>query len=359
VKEKTKMNKHSSHRFLTISLIIAASAISALAWNPPVAPQGGGMPPSVIMGGHTALPHVGGDSNPGDVHLMDVTGGATIEIMPLYMVSQNSPSSGAALALALHDAIAGTLPGTTNGDLIAPTNYLVRRFKMDWPEVAYSAVPEWNGSFNSFPSGFDGQIGPEAIGLVVATANSGQDVLSLDQVVVKTASNDGNHLGSTNTFAGFDYSTLAVGVKADGSWITTGPTDQKAAKVLVFVIPPRFNSGGTASGMGNVRDWVMNAWTPGVPDSFVLSFMAQIVGNDSTQTVTTLGTAGVTPSRPMISITADHKIIVQGDPGTHYAVELSYGLDHPVWHLLGSVPVGTPFGVALGGPGGIIRARAQ
>lgn len=67
-------------------------------------------------------------------------------------------------------------------------------------------------------------------------AESGKTV-SLSQITFVCRSLDGsaNSLGKTTTFANRDYTTTAIGIRADGSLITSGPSTQECVRVIVGI----------------------------------------------------------------------------------------------------------------------------
>jgi len=65
--------------------------------------------------------------------------------------------------------------------------------------------------------------------------NAGETV-SLSQITFVSRSLDpANSLGKTNTFGARDYTETAIGIRADGSVITSGPSSQECVRVIVGI----------------------------------------------------------------------------------------------------------------------------
>lgn len=219
---------------------------------------------------------------------------AAISLAAIISASYQSQQSwSAAISNAVYDAKAGLL--TTNATISLPTQYAVCNYHIAWPSLVYSYTnPEWNGILNP-ASPFDSQLGGPDVGvIIVARATSGGDDISLDMLSITGFSNDGNQLGGALTFGGDSYTSLAIGVMVDGTLITSGSASQKCEYVILWSQSKLFNNGDTQSGLDQDNSWV-SSFHP-----YNLTYTAQIIGDNSTISSTTVSTAP-SPTVPPIS----------------------------------------------------------
>jgi hypothetical protein len=256
---------------------------------------------------------------------------AFVIVKPVLLPYFTSPSFAAAAAKALADEMAGTL--TTNTSVTAPTNYAVCSYHISWSNLVFSTSANmWAGVLDPAPP-FQNEFGQLAWVLVDAQVPSGSNAVSLDSLSVTSASNDGNQLGSTTTFSGLSYTPLAFAVQADGTVITNGSASQQGKRVLVLVLSTMFNGGGTQNGLDQVMDWVDEP----IHTPYDLSWTAQIIGDDTTQSSATV-TTGPGPSVPVLAIAQSSGSLLlwvtNAVPSQTYQLYSSTVLNPASWQLM-------------------------
>ncbi len=255
--------------------------------------------PHDAYGGDTAVPSVGqvftsAGGTPvvtrSQIAPLSITSGgkAMISLTPVLLPPLGDPTWSTAVTSLLSDAIAGKL---TNQVVTNPNQYGLLTYNIGWTNLVYSTSANmWQGSTNT-SFNVHGQV--IAI-LVDGISISGGDDLPLDSLGVTAASNDGNVLGASVGFTGMDYTATAPAIKADGSRITSGPTSQKAKRVLVIVYSKLFNVGGTQPGLDSVRNYVTEHFP------YRLTFVGQVNGDLATMSRVILTTSSEQPIQPTL-----------------------------------------------------------
>lgn len=90
--------------------------------------------------------------------------------------------------------------------------------------------------------------------IVVSAASSGETVSLADISVVLSSSDDNNTFDKTVSFSGTAYSSFAIGIRTDGTEITSGSANQQAHRVIVAVGSKSFPTSSSADEQA-VRDW--------------------------------------------------------------------------------------------------------
>lgn len=170
-----------------------------------------------------------------------------------------------------HDAVLAAITDVRNGGLVrrvdatSPSDYTTfPDFRVTWVNLVYSQTNfMWKGELN--PKGvFSTQTGGPIVSFMIDASTTDRtdqsDTMSLDRLVLNAVSTDGDNLlgtkGKPVTFDGRTYSDTAIGIRSDGSLITTGPSSQLCRRVLVFAFSPLMNCGDTQEGLDLARNWV-------------------------------------------------------------------------------------------------------
>lgn len=193
-------------------------------------------------------------------------------------------------------------------------------FNLTWSNtVASTTVPMWSGVLNP-PAPFNNERGQVTWLFVDVFSKDGTDSVSLADISVTASSlTDGNLLGGTVTFGNASYTSLAIGIKTDGTVITNGVSSQKCARVMVAVLTPTFIA-NTQGELGTVQNWVNSYSKP----SYVLKWVLQVAG--VTSSYANVGTGGSTnqPTSPILSRNPfSLNIVSNGNPNYCYAAQSS------------------------------------
>jgi hypothetical protein len=154
---------------------------------------------------------------------------------------------------------------------------------------------------------------------------SSSDDISLDMISVVSLSKDGNYLGRTNSFGDKAYTPIAIGIKSDGSVITSGLASQKVSRVIVIVFPRLFGGGDTQSGLDEVKNWVTGF------KNYTVKYTVS-VGNESSQLITSI--VGV----PVLAISRDGQLsIINAVPGFKYPIQGKMSFSRGNWYTVGVI----------------------
>lgn len=231
--------------------------------------------PTVIRGGRNAAPASG----------LAASSPAWVRVTPVLLPSEASPSWAGAARRIVDDAVANTSStllwqGWTGSVTNPATQYTLPPFRgLEWWMLAESTTaPMWRGELN--PSApFGAEKGQVLWHLIDARSVGGVSIALADITLSQQSEADGNTLGDTISMVSTDYSPLAVGIMPDGKPArTSGVATNKVQRVVFLAKGKRFNGGGTATGLSQIRGWVTARL------SYAVRMTASVGGRMSTAT---------------------------------------------------------------------------
>lgn len=255
--------------------------------------------------------------------------GAIVEVIPVLAPPQNMTSSWSVLKLLEEDYLAGTL--TTNNGYALPYG------KIGWQNLIYAEGME---------TGW-----PVLQQLIVVTSGNGGDNISLSEVKV-SATSTGNALNADYGFANLGYSEAAFGIKADGTYVTSGPATQKVAKIAVVTQLRLFNGGATPEGLNVTKNYVL------AQANFTVLYRAEVVGNPNSFGTAMVSIAGFAGNRPRLVITRENISLTGGDIGRGYNLQAADQVTGP-WATIAVLRTGEVWPVARDRVARFYRAVAQ
>lgn len=245
---------------------LMVSMISVMAAEVPQVAEGwvttaGGTPTVVTEASRNAAPAA------------TVTSPVWATVTPVLLPTAGSPNWATAVGSVLNDV--RTTNVLRSAPVTAPTQYTIPAFqKLEWWMLAEStSAAMWRGELNP-PPAFASEKGQRLWHIIRVRTTDASEGISLGAVTLTHSSTDGNVLGETISMASTSYSSLALGVKADGGLITSGSASQAAKEVLFLVMGKGFDGGGTQGGLDQIRTWVT-----GRP--YAISMMASVGGRTS------------------------------------------------------------------------------
>ena len=167
-------------------------------------------------------------------------------------------------------------------------------------------------------------------------------------------SSDGNVLGGTTNLVGLSYTPRAICIQSGGNTITSGSDSVAGKEVFVIMQPVEFDAD-----LGSVQSWFA-AHSP-----YLDQFMAQIIGNDATQSYTTVSTAGTASSAPKIVITSTGSnqaalSLANASTNTLYRVESAPSLNPPIsWTIMATMTSTDSIPVSVGPSNAFYRVETQ
>ncbi len=206
-----------------------------------------------------------------------------VKVTPILLPSEASPSWAAAAAKVVGDAVADNsstkLWKGLVGSVTNPTEYELPPFRgLEWWMLAESvAAPMWRGELNP-PAPFAAEKGQVLWHLIDLRSGDGSESVKLSDIVLTQSSADGNVLGDTISMASTSYSTLAVGVRVDGTRAHESGSATNTAQRIVFLAKGiRFNGGGSQAGLTQIRTYVTTR-------PYAVTMMARVGGRTSSTT---------------------------------------------------------------------------
>ena len=259
-----------------------------------------------------------------------------LSVTPVLGPSMWSPSWNSFATKLVTDAKNRTLNMVPAVSVTDPTMYTVLPSgKVSWYNFVYSTqTGMWAGDF---PIGapFDVERGQVVIGLSQAESVSGGNDISLSMISVTSGSSDpGNTLGDTLSFElGLDYTPLAIGIKADGSLVTSGSSTEKVARVIFLTQMKMFDGGDSLTGLNAVKNWI------GLQGNFRVTYTIQFAGIPESKVSTAVSLSGFSNQRPTVTITPDGVTIKNGEIGRSYMIQSAPSVTGP-WQAIGTVSSG-------------------
>ncbi|MFA6554023.1 MAG: hypothetical protein WCS89_00775 [Candidatus Paceibacterota bacterium] len=214
-----------------------------------------------------------------------------------------------------------------------PTDYTVCYGKVSWSNLIYSTSSAmWGGKLNP-ASPFQNEKGQIVSQLVQAESVSGDNTISMSMLSVSCESSDGgNILGDQILFIPADYSSLAIGIRSDGTVITSGRSDQKVARIILITSMKLFNGGANQAGLDQVENWVAGK------GNFTITYSAQIIGDAGSTAFAPVSILGYSNVRPLVSINRQSGVIsVTGGENRYYSIMTTTDLNGSSWQSAGSV----------------------
>jgi len=217
---------------------------------------------------------------------------ANIELTPFVGTAFASPDWGAMADGLIKDMLGNGINRVPHA-LVLPTDYsVVKDGKVPWYSFMYSmSTPLWLDMLNpSYP--FNEEMGTTVQQVVKATALSG-DSISLAMLNLLSASSDENGILSDGiVFKNGDfYTSRAVGIKADGTKITSGAADQMCHEIVFVAQMKLFNGGGTLPGQHDIYNYVS-------PRNMSVTYTARVLGDPNSETSATVSLTGTPPAQP-------------------------------------------------------------
>ncbi len=170
----------------------------------------------------------------------------------------------------------------------------------EWVPTANGSV-SWNQLIYSEVEGSATSTNAVLQQLVIIRSSDGKDSVRIKDFSMKSTETPTGVLSDTYHVGDKSYSPAAFGVKADGTMITGGPSDQLVAQIVLVVQMRLFNGGGTAAGRREVRDWTLRRL------EYKISYEVFMAGKEVRG-----GKASVVVSKPYLDITSTH-ITLRGD----------------------------------------------
>ncbi len=211
-----------------------------------------------------------------------------IDVVPFLGPELSNPESGVVIERLIEDYLAGNLR--------LGRGYVLCNGRVYWTDTIMGA-------------GFD-----TIKQLIVARSKGGGNDISLDQIIVKATSLPGGVLSGTYSVpSGYGYGPNAIGIKADGTRITSGPGDQKVQKILFATQLPQFIGGETEAGQKAVKDWVQS-------NGLSITYEVMIRGNEQSKRYATVSTG------PWVKIvqTKPGVVTVSAETGNSFLYNLFY-----------------------------------
>jgi hypothetical protein len=301
--------------------LIVGVLFSALVWSNTAAP-------ATLESGSTAVGK--GQKRLKSASVSSFVSGITLHVIPVITAAPNSASFGTGGSEVIGDVLQGTL---TNMTAEVPETYMLANGKIDWYNLVTSpGMHMWNGITNPVAP-FDLEYGNPVMAVVEAVKDDGTDNISMDMIRLRFESNDNGVLNSEDGYAGTEYSLLAVAEKADGTLITSGPSNQKGKRVI-FIVHSKLFTASSQSDLDDDRNWVTkNSNTRG---DYILSYTAWVDGDDSTAVSAKVSTRGYSVPPPELEIASDGIRIKNGVSGQVYKVFSTMDLKTPM-QFLGTV----------------------
>jgi hypothetical protein len=148
------------------------------------------------------------------------------------------------------------------------------------------------------PSPWENERGGLPWEIVDVTAPDGSTVALADITGKFTSTDSTNALGKTVSFSGTLYSDYAIGIKSDGSVVTSGPATERVKRVIVAIGSKSFVA-NNATEMKGVRDYI-NSFP-----NWRLSFELSVQGTTVTNTMSRLPLISAKNEGGMFWVTAE------------------------------------------------------
>lgn len=260
---------------------------------------------------------------------------STIVVTPVLMPAQQSASWGIVADKVIVNSLEGTLAiSNTVNSAQNPQDYTLCSGRIDWFNLVYSTgVAMWDGVLDpAYP--FNNELGHVVWALVDARSMTGMDDISLSDLKVSFASNGGGALNVVTNYVNMDYSTRAIAIKANGTIVNSGPSDQKGNRILLLVQSKLFNGGGSQSGLDQDRNYIMGIVNQ--YGKYSLTFSAEINGDNLSSDSSTVIVLRP-PAPPVLDIERDGSLgILNTEPGHSYQIYYVNKLGEQ-WKLLGMI----------------------
>lgn len=278
----------------------------------------------------------------------------TVSATPILGPAPSSVDYPAFAANVMNDAKNRNVRTQTNA-ITSPTDYTICHGKIDWWNTVYSSTSSylWDDKLDPLAP-FQNQKG-HIISQLIQAESFGGDTISMSMLSVSSGSSDGNNvLGDQLLFVPADYSSLAIGIRSNGTMITSGPSTQKAARVIFLTTMKLFNGGGTQAGLNQVRDWVFNK------GNFTIRYMVQIIDDPGSTTFASVSINGYSNARPTIGINRQTGVIfLTGSEDRYYLIMTTTDLSGSSWQSIGSIYGNGSMPIAFVGNRKFLRAVAQ
>lgn len=193
----------------------------------------------------------------------DITGSVT----PIKMVPKSAGDIWVSAATkVMADAIAGTLKDTTG-----ESGYMLCKGQVMLSDLVYATYTT------------------RQVVCQVVDLRSKAGLLSMGKIAVTSKSSDSfGALNDTYVFDGIDHTAFAVLIKADGTMVTSGSSDQAGVRVVVLVFMKTFLAETPK------QDVEAQNWMAGYAD-YSVYYSAQIRGDNSTKVSVGVSLNGITP----------------------------------------------------------------
>jgi hypothetical protein len=176
----------------------------------------------------------------------------TVNVFSAVGPSKISPSYPAFMANAIASIKnTGTLP---SGPRTSPTDAKLLVGSASAEDVMTSTtVRSYRGALNPVAP-WDGEYGNTRWDFYDVSAGEGL-VSMADLTIVMVSSDTGNFLGKTTSFVGTFYASTAIGIRADGTVVDSGPATQEVKRVIVPIAWKSFSINSDAQ-VTEVRNYV-------------------------------------------------------------------------------------------------------
>ncbi len=203
-------------------------------------------------------------------------------------------------------------------DWVANRNYWVPRIfgPVSWKELVFA---EKNGVATT-----DWQVVQQ---LVHLRSIDGSDSISIGSVSMKATETPTGVLSDIYEVGNRSYSPAAIGIKADGTRVTGGPSDQMVAQIILVFQMRLFTGGASKAGLDEVRNWVLRQ------AEYMVTYKVSVEGREVRG-----GEASVTVERPHLTISRNSVTLVGDEPEYLYDIQMTDALPGPWENLVVAWP---------------------
>lgn len=203
-------------------------------------------------------------------------------------------------------------------DWVANRNYWVPRIfgPVSWKELVFA---EKNGVATT-----DWQVVQQ---LVHLRSIDGSDSISIGSVSMKATETPTGVLSDIYEVGNRSYSPAAIGIKADGTRVTGGPSDQMVAQIILVFQMRLFTGGASKAGLDEVRNWVLRQ------AEYTVTYEVSVKDREVRG-----GKASVTVEKPHLTIERNSVTLIGDEPEYPYDIQYTDVVSGPWRNLVVAWP---------------------